>query len=321
MQRMKYLRVNTFNAQCVALLLGFFISFTASADIVLKGSMKVGDNNSKRIHPRYLLSAADSKTNEKLKSPRALNPVNFHLSKDINLTQIRLENAASINASLYFVIWDSNGQVRVNSRSTSYLYSNSQRLDTDLPAGDYKIAVVGQCFNPGGHPKGWRNSCNKNWDHEDFSFTDITLASSQTSNSITFLQRRHIGDSDERRDDGYGGRWYPDEHEGDDVEYEFTPRRQSQLQTITMYNYRDLIPNQNNVKLTLSGDNFKVTTWMNLSDESGDFVWRLNKTLLAGQEYELEIEVADGGDADDISGMILSLKWGLIVVLVLIIIA
>ncbi len=49
---------------------------------------------------------------------------------------------------------------------------------------------------------------------------------------------------------------------------------------------------------------------MNLSDESGDFVWRLNKTLLAGQEYELEIEVADGGDADDISWDDIVLKMG-----------
>ncbi|GIC82805.1 DUF6701 domain-containing protein [Moritella sp. F3] len=310
MQRMKYLRVNTFSAQCVALLLGFLISFTVSADVVLKGGMKIGDNNTKRIHPRYLLSAADSKTNENLNNPRVLNPINFHLSKDINLTQIRLENAASINASLYFVIWDSSGQVRVNSRSTSYLYANSQRLDADLPAGNYKLAVVGQCFNRGGHPKGWRNSCNKNWDYEDFSFTDITLASPQTSNSITFLQRRHIGDSNERPKNGYAGRWYPDDHEGDEVEYEFTARTRSQLQTITMYNYRDLIPNQNNVKLKLSGDNFEVTTWMNLSDESGDFVWRLNKTLLAGREYELEIEVDDDGDADDISWDDIVLKMG-----------
>jgi len=306
-----FFRFNTFVYQCFALLLGLSVAFSAGADVLLTGSMKVGDNDSKRIHPRYLLSAKDSKTNDKLKDPQASNPINFHLSKDINLTQIRLDNAKSINASLYFVIWNSRDQVMVNTRSTSYLYSSSQLLNTRLPAGDYKLVIVGQCFNPGGKPKGWSNSCGKNWDYEDFSFSDIQLITPQTSNSMTFLQRRHIGDSNERQHDGYGGRWYPDKHEGDDVEYEFTPPRRSNLKSITIYNYRDLIPNRNNVKLTLSGDNFsKQTIYMNTGSSSGDFVWRLNKTLLAGVEYELEIEVDDDGDADDISWDDIVLKMG-----------
>ena len=297
-----YFRFNTFIYQCLALSLCFSVAFSAGADVLLTGSMKVGDNDSKRIHPRYLLTAKDSKTNDKLKDPQASNPINFHLSKDINLTQIRLDNAKSINASLYFVIWNSRDQVMVNTRSTSYLYSSSQLLNTRLPAGDYKLVVVGQCFNRGGKPKGWSNRCGKNWDYEDFSFSDIQLITPQTSNSITFLQRRHIGDSNERQNDGYGGRWYPDHHEGDEVEYEFTLPRRANLKSITLYNYRDLIPNSDYVKLTLSGDNFsKQTTYMNTDSSSGNFVWRLNKILLPGVEYELEIEVEDDGDADDIS--------------------
>jgi len=304
-------RFNTFSYKYIALLLCFSVAFSAGADVLLTGSMKVGDNDTKRIHPRYLLSAKDSKTNDKLEDPQASNPINFHLSKDINLTQIRLDNAKSINASLYFVIWNSRDQVMVNTRSTSYLYSSSQSLNTRLRAGDYKLVIVGQCFNPGGKPKGWSNSCGKNWDYEDFSFSDIQLVSPQTSDSITFLQRRHIGDSNERQNDGYGGRWYPDNHEGDEVEYEFTPPRRTKLKSITLYNYRDLIPNRDYVKLTLSGDNFRTqTTYMNTDSSSGNFVWRLNKTLLAGEEYELEIEVEDDGDADDISWDDIILKMG-----------
>ncbi|WP_392340281.1 DUF6701 domain-containing protein [Moritella marina] len=295
----------------VALFIAIFVTFTASADIVLKGKMKVGDNDTKRIHPQYLVSANNSKGNTSLQAPYALNPIHFNLSTAITLTQIKLLNAASINASLYFVIWDSHNRVRVNTYSSSYLYSTSQYLNTDLPAGDYKIVVVGQCFNRGGKAKGWSNNCGKNWNYEDFSFSDIALVTPQTSNSMTFLQRRHIGDTNESRKDGYGGRWYPDNHEGDDVEYQFTAPRRTNLKSITLYNYRDLVINKNNIKLTLSGDNFPdQQIYMNRTTSVGNFVWQLNKTLLAGQTYKLEISVDDKGDADDISWDDIVLKMG-----------
>lgn len=311
MQTMNKTTVMTFKYHFVALFIAIFVTFTASADIVLKGKMKVGDNDTKRIHPQYLVSANNSKGNASLQAPYALNPIHFNLSTAITLTQIKLLNAASINASLYFVIWDSHNRVRVNTYSSSYLYSTSQYLNTDLPAGDYKIVVVGQCFNRGGKAKGWSNNCGKNWNYEDFSFSDIALVTPQTSNSMTFLQRRHIGDTNESRKDGYGGRWYPDNHEGDDVEYQFTAPRRTNLKSITLYNYRDLVINKNNIKLTLSGDNFPdQQIYMNRTTSVGNFVWQLNKTLLAGQTYKLEISVDDKGDADDISWDDIVLKMG-----------
>lgn len=312
-------RFNILILQCFILLCGLIVSSYAHADIVLKGKMKIGDNNSKRIHPRYLLTANNSNGHSKLNNPRALNPIHFNLTKPIDLTQIRLLDAKSIDASLYFVIWDSSNKVVVNTYSSSSWYANSQYFNEKLPAGDYKLVIVGQCFNRGGKAKGWSNNCGKNWNYEDFSFKNIKLVSPQNSNSITFLQRRHIGDSDERRDDGYGGRWYPDEHEGDDVEYEFTPPRRTNLKSITIYNYRDLItisrsnPEPNNVKLTLSGPNLPTqTTYMNMNASTGDFVWRLNKTLLAHRKYKLDIEVDDDddADADDISWDDIVLKMG-----------
>ncbi|WP_162629281.1 DUF6701 domain-containing protein [Moritella yayanosii] len=203
----------------------------------------------------------------------------------------------------------------VNTRSSYSLYSDSQFFNANLPAGNYQIVVIGQCLKQkwgSWQPQGWKNNCSGNkHDYDDFYFTNIKLITRQTTNSITFLQRRHIGDSNENRNNGYGGRWYPDKHGGDDVKYEFTPPRRTNLKSITLYNYRDLIPNSDYVKLTFSGNNFsKQTTYMNTDFSSGNFVWRLNKTLLPGVEYELEIEVEDDDDADDISWDDIVIKFG-----------
>jgi len=292
-------------------------SIAAQADILLKGSMKIGDNDKARIHPRYLVSAkhSNSNSNSNLDRPQAINPINFHLTKEIKLTQIQLQNSASIYASLYFVIWNSAGGVEVNTQSTYYLYSNSQSFYKTLPAGNYQIAVIGQCLKKEWgvwQPKGWKNNCNGNkYTYEDFSFSDIRLITQQTSNSITFLQRRHIGDTDEGRNSGYGGRWYPDEYEGDQVEYEFTPPRSANLKSITLYRYRDLLTRQNNVKLTLSGHGFPAqTTYINSGYSSGDFVWRFNQALSSGSTYKLTINVEYARDKDDISWDDIVIKFG-----------
>jgi len=104
MQLVNKVKVITSAFHFFTLFIVIFVTFAADADILLQGSMKIGDNDNKRIDPRYLLTANDSASNAKLQDPRALNPINFNLSHHINLTQIRLLNTASIDASLYFVI-------------------------------------------------------------------------------------------------------------------------------------------------------------------------------------------------------------------------
>ena len=270
----------------------------AQANIVLQGSMNVGDNNNNALNPNYLL---DENILGVKFTPK--NPIHFTLTDEFRLKQIKLQYASGIGASLYFVIWDSTGQQIVRERSEWRNYLISDNFNINLPASDYTIAIVGQCF-VGGVAVGWYDNCS---DNDDFNFTNIELIGVGESNSLSFITRSHIGDSPEN--DGYGGRWYPDTPTSNIAEYVFTPSKNVKLLSATVYNYRDLLANSSGVELRLDEntdhyDGYLNSTRMTLPNVAGDFSWSLDESLVAGQAYRLKIETEDnnvGYDADDIS--------------------
>ena len=294
-------------------------SLTAQADILLEGEIKLGDNNTYRINPTEMISAWDTHSGNLL-YPQPNNAIHFNLTESVTLNRIDVDNISNTSARLYLVIWKEDWlkTIVVNTRSSSSNHGVfNLASNVTLPQGDYLLAIVGQCFNPGGQAKGWRNHCRnkKNWNYDDFEYTNInlhTVPSSGKTNSFAFIERRHIGDNTDSPRDGYAGRWYPDEDEGDDVEYEFTPKTDANLSSITLYNYRDLVTNSYNVELTLSEKNGNdiTSTYMYSNASSGDFIWNVNRVLKANTTYELEVEVDDRGDADDISWDDIVIKFG-----------
>ncbi len=293
----------------------FLLCSPALANVILTGQMIVGDNDASAIEPRFIIQE------NYLGRWQPENAINFHLSEKILLKNIRLENAYGIDAQLYFVIWDNRNNVVYDKMSSYYDYSQTATGNTELVAGDYQLAVVGQCYDRRGNALGWANDCkNDVWkgDSEDFGFTNITLVSPDSSKSKAFIQRRHIGDSKEssRHVRGYPGRWYPDRYEAEKIVYSFRVASREQLEKLTIYGYRDLSTNENNIRLEISdhtNNRLIASKYLRSWRESGNFSWDLSDvstTLVPGRDYRLTIKYPNNSrDLDDISWDDIVLKF------------
>lgn len=301
----------------------FFISLLSmtvnAKDIVLNGYINIGDNDEDAIYPTHMLRALDSGWwVDALINPVPVNPIHFHLSEAKVLKKIELLDIEDADDRLYFVIWNANGDVVVNTRSHEDKngkehaghghahFENDPYAPVSLPAGDYRLAVVGQCFFAG-IARGWSNIC-VGGTQDDFEFEDIKLKMDESKNiadSISFIERRHIGDSDESGDDGYADRWYPNDEEGRSLEYKFKPNQNASSALITIHGYRDLLVNRNNIKLALYNKKGNVidSTWLQSSKSAGDFEWSVTTNFKKKQKYDLRIYIHDrsSGDLDDIS--------------------
>ena len=287
---------------CVRMLLvlvTFIVSLSVRADITLHGNMKIGDDEG-AINPNFLVTESASTG-----AFVPVHPIHFALNNPFTLKQIKLMNAKAVHDSLYFVIWDSNSKVVVNKRSSNTSDAASQALNQTLPAGNYTMAIFGQCGLLWGN--GWANHCDNN---EDFEFTDIQLVGPTTGENWSFIQRRHIGDSDEREDDDYAGRWYPDSAEGKQVVYRFNTTTPAYLQSITIYNFRDVIINSNAIKIKVKHGNHVMRTTLNAPRETGDFTWEINEPMLLNKDYTLTITATGKDDKDDLSWDDIVIKIG-----------
>lgn len=291
------------------------LSMTVNAkDIVLNGYINIGDNDHDALNPTYMLSSAgDNWLNDGLSSPSPIKPIHFHLSELKTLKGIELLNAGGMDGRLYFVIWNAVGDVVVNTRSQSNRYADAD-IDSrgvSLDAGDYRLAVVGQCFYSF-ISAGWSDNCYSviGGTYDDFSFEDIKLKIDEPSNvadSISFIERRHLGDSNESSNDGYAGRWYPDDHEQRTVNYYFTPNEDVSSALVKMYGYRDLLANNRDISLDIywvkNNGKWKFVDDTDLVSfkTSGDFEWTVTRKLKRNKNYVLIIQSSGSGDLDDIS--------------------
>lgn len=94
---------------------------------------------------------------------------------------------------------------------------------------------------------------NENLEEDDFSFSNIifhTSPSDESTNSIHFMQKRHLGDNDDRvghgSGDGYGDiaedthPYYPDDEEGTSLSLQFTLAQPTSELSIDIYRLRAL---------------------------------------------------------------------------------
>lgn len=291
--------MKSFRYFCLILLL--FFTKSVWADLVLKGSMNIGDNNTNYLNPTKLISNSNG-----IYTP--VHPIHFSLSQATSLTKIGLGSGQDAIYPVNFIIWDKDGNTKIaltQANSGNYTLTGNW----SLPAGDYEMAVFGQCAvwvsSSTTNNKTYDQSCGgyisyndhvykSDWD--DFSFSDITLYGAESS-AVSFIQRQHIGDNTNAM------RWYPPSASGASTTYsKFTISTQSTLQSVTLYNLMDWsIANDSEITL-YKGSTEVWSSYLNLSDSDNNLIFSPNTVLSAG-DYTLKVitDLTWRADADDIS--------------------
>lgn len=274
------------------------------ANVLLDGLTRIGDSrrDSLAIEPTFIVSGSPSNW-------RALKPSHFHLTESVQVLQIRANALSGARASVYFILWDEQGRLIFDSLANSG--NAAVNTNFSLSPGHYQIAVVGQCFNRNGRLKGWDTRCdsNSNWSWDTFSFSGIELISSDSTQSWSFIQRRHAGDGYDDVATGYAGRYYPDYSESWNLTFHFTPNADGIVTDVHMNGLRDALANENYNRIrlrSLSDNSINHSFYINVPNDSGDFSWdisNINFPLSAGRQYEIAVLTGDtgGNDYDDIS--------------------
>ncbi|MDM5090813.1 hypothetical protein OB947_18220 [Aeromonas bestiarum] len=269
---------------CFLLWLLLLVSQFARADIVLPGQFLIGDNTSNGLPPTIMVST-------RLSVYVPVNPIHFSISHPVTLSELRLESATGLDAGANFVIWDSLGNIVLNEKANDYSRDRISRYGGwSLTPGEYKMAVWGGCFLNGYYWGRYDPYCN-DWD--DFSFKDIRLVTNGATTAFHFIERSHIGENTDAT------RWYPPAPSGTYILYKFTLNKQSQLNTLTLYNLRDWGVN-NGSRMFIRPVGSAYTPLVYYFNNSGDINWNINYELAAGN-YELWIETVNARDRDDIS--------------------
>ncbi|GAA4504610.1 DUF6701 domain-containing protein [Pseudaeromonas paramecii] len=287
------MRLGWIGALCCLLL-----TLSVRADILLEGAYTLGDNSTTALSPTQLLTTSNG-------SYVPVYPLHLTLSQAVSLTGATLAGASGLEAGASLVIWDSSGNLVVNSQASDSSPASFSFSQT-LPAGEYRLAVWGQCYSGSQHTR-FNASCS-DWD--DFSFSSITLlGGSSTYQHLT--ARQHIGDSSEQSGQD---RWYPDFPSGSQVSYSITLSQKSTLASLQFYRLRDWAFSKISAwKLTASGSSTVLASGYFTGD--GNPSWSPALTLAAGS-YVLTVSTADqygsttaGRDQDDISWDQVTLQW------------
>lgn len=280
------------------------------ADVVLLGNMNIGDNSTSVIVPTVLVAQ-----NNNNYIPGTL-PIHFSLSQAGTVTQITANNLTGNLHGLNFVIWNSSGQIVVNQTASESL-QNRISGSWSLTAGDYRMAVWGQCTKKNDYSVTAYSSClNSNGQQEwdDISFTNITLTGISSS-SVNYIQRLHIGDSTD------ANRWYPplpsynvsvtntdgsaaisSNSAGSSVTYAFSVTSDMLLTKLSLFNMTDW-QTVGASRIQLRMKNSSTYLWQYTFTGNGDLPpWQPNMRLSPGN-YELIVSTDDSywSDADDIS--------------------
>ncbi len=281
------------------------------ADVVLLGNMNIGDNSTSAIKPTILVAQ-----NNNNYTP-GTHPIHFSLSQAGTVTQITANNLVGNLYGLNFVIWNSSGQIVVNQTASESLQNRISGA-WSLAAGDYQMAVWGQCTKKGDYSVTSYSSClNSNGQQEwdDISYTNITLTGINSS-SVNYIQRLHIGDNT----DTTATRWYPpspstnvsvsntdgsaaisSNSTGSSVTYSFAVTTDMLLAKLSLFNMTDW-QTAGASRIQLRVKNSSTYLWQYSFTGNGDLTWEPNLTLSPGN-YELIISTDDSNwtDADDIS--------------------
>lgn len=300
-----FLRINL-SRLLRTLLCSFVLLFSQgiTANVLLDGLTRIGDSSrdSLAIEPTFIASGGPSNW-------RALKPSHFHLTDPMQVFQIRARALSGNRAAVFFVLWDEQGNLLFDSLANAG--NAAVNTNFSLAPGHYQIAVLSQCFSPNGRVRGWNTKCDthNNWSWDTFNFSGIELISSASTDSWSFIQRRHAGDGYDDEASGYAGRYYPDYSESWNLNFHFTPLSNGTLAKVHMNGLRDAITNSNYNRIrlrSLSNNAINHSFYINVNSESGDFSWdisNINFPLEAGRQYEVSVMTGDtgGNDYDDIS--------------------
>lgn len=284
------------------------MSHLVRADVVLVGNMNIGDNSTNAIEPTALVGQSNS-----IYTP-GTHPIHFSLSQSGVVTQLKINNLSGYLHGVNFVVWNSSGQVVISQTATDTQPSQITG-SWSLAAGDYRMAVWGQCIKKNSYDVISYSSClntNGQQEWDDISFTNITLTGVHSS-TINFIQRLHIGDNTDAT------RWYPpspssnvsvsdavsgaainSNSTGASVTYSFAVASTSKLSKLTLFKMSDWqIADASRIQLRQK--NSSTYLWQYSFTANGDLSWQPNLILYPGNyEVVVSVDYSYWYDSDDI---------------------
>ena len=253
----------------------------APADIVLNGHFHTGDEDNR---PEF--TPADPVDCTKYRNY----PTRFHLTKSATITAFILQDSVDVEDTDITV--DIDGTERSALACAGCLTDGTVTITlttgVSLAAGDHTVAVI--------DPSGTSGNCTNT---NDFGWSQLTLISTETTDSVVLAQRRHPGDNDDSDDDydftsiSGSSQFYPDADEGSALDMSFTLGANRRLSSVLFYRLRDVNNNDGSVLvngsqiglLTSTGDPFTVST--NLLLAAGTHTLRVVTPTLSGQRDDI----------------------------------
>ena len=279
------------------------------ADVVLVGNMNIGDNSTNVINPIALVGQSNSTY-----TPGA-HPIHFSLSQSGVVTQLKINNLSGYLHGVNFVVWNSSGQVVISQTATDAQPSLITGSWT-LAAGDYRMAVWGQCIKKNSYDVISYSSClntNGQQEWDNISFTNITLTGVNSS-TVNFIQRLHIGDNTDAT------RWYPPSPSSNvsvsdavsgasinststtaSITYSFSVTSNTKLSKLTLFKMSDWqIADASRIQLRQK--NSSTYLWQYSFTTNGDLSWQPNLILYPGNyEVVVSVDYSYWYDSDDIT--------------------
>ncbi len=250
----------------------------AAADVVLNGFFHTGDEDNR---PEF--TPADPVDCTRYRAY----PTRFHLTQSATITRFTLHDAVNLDDTDITI--DLDGTERSALACSNCLIDGTVTITLttgiSLGAGDHTVAVV--------DPSGTSGNCTNG---NDFGWSQLTLSSTASTDSVMLGQRRHLGDNDDSDDDYDSGdplsgssKFYPDAFEASALNMSFTLGANRRLSSVLFYRLRDINSTDGSVLvngsqiglLTTTGDPFTVST--NLLLAAGTHTLRVVSGTLSGQ--------------------------------------
>ncbi|MGH8442158.1 MAG: DUF6701 domain-containing protein [Nevskiaceae bacterium] len=251
------------------------------ADISLFGFFHTGDEDTR---PEF--SPADPVDCTKYRTY----PTRFHLTQGATITAFAIHDSVSLDDTDITIDLDGTQRSALACSSCLIDGTNTITLTTgvSLSAGDHNIAVI--------DPSGTSGNCTNG---NDFGWSQLTLVSTATTDSVMLSQRRHIGDNDDADDDydftsiSGSSQFYPDAFEAAALNLSFTLGANRRLSSVRFYRMRDVNSTDGTVlvngsqigTLTTTGDPFTVNT--NLLLVAGTHTLRVVAGTLGAQKDDI----------------------------------
>lgn len=284
--------------QGLALLVWLLSAPAPAAEILLQGHQHMGNNDG-----RCEFTPNDPVTHVQIRDY----PSNFHLSQDVTISGVRLNNAIGVDDVL---------EVRIDGvvRSSSCASCSSCNLpDTIVCGGNNSCGDVVISLTPIFLPAGYHTISVRDADssENDFGFSSLSLLTDNPSSSVMLNQRRHPGNNtlsptDNDANDNYditdsGSPYYPDVSEPHPMDIVFNLSQNRRISQIEFFRVRDVDNGLANAgKLFLDG--IEIGPFPSRPTGFGTETFNTNFLALAGNHtLRVALGVISGNDVDSFS--------------------